>query len=152
MILLNCTKLIKIRENKELSQRELARILKVGKSTYARWETQEQIIPLKRLNDFCNYFQVSMDYTMGISKTNTYTEQLLKLDRKKIGQKLKQIRKDNHLTQEQLASILNTSHSTISAYESGKTLILTAFAIEICKKYRYSLDWLCDKSDNERLQ
>ena len=63
---MNNTKLAEIREDNELSQRELASKLKVSKSTYARWETEEQIIPLSRLNDFCNYFQISMDYIMMI--------------------------------------------------------------------------------------
>ena len=38
------------------------------------------------------------------------------------------------ISQQALADLLNTSHSTISAYESGKTLILTAFAYQISKQ------------------
>lgn len=34
-------------------------------------------------------------------------------------------------------------HSTISAYESEKTLILTIFAYQPCLKYPISLEWLC---------
>jgi len=139
------TKLMEIRQNNNYSQRELAKLLNVSKSTYARWETQEQFIPLSRLNDFCNFFKVSMDYAMGISNVNKNYDSIDILDRTIIGIKLKKIRNDNNLTQEQLALFLNTSHSTISAYENGKTLILSIFAVEICKKYNYSLDWLCDR-------
>ena len=145
MILVKNINLVEIRENADLSQREIAFLLAISKSTYARWETQEQFIPLQRLNEFCNFFNVSMDYAMGISRTNNDTIKLDKIDRKVVGFKLKKVRKENNLTQEQLAALLNTSHSTISAYESGKTLILTVFALEICNKYNYSLDWLCDK-------
>lgn len=145
MIQLNNTRLKEIRENSEISQRQLVKELNISKSTYSRWETEEQIIPLTRLNDFCNKFNVSMDYVMKLSNTNKITNNIDKLDRKLIGTKIKQIRKENNLTQQDLAGFLNTTHSTISAYESGKTLILTAFALEICKKYNYSLDWLCDK-------
>ena len=134
-----------IRENNDMSQRSLREVLKVGKSTYSRWEKGEQLITLTRLNEFCNYFHVSMDYALGISKTDFKTKELKELDKKKIGQNLRTIRKENNLTQEELAKLLNTSHSTISAYENGKTLLLTAFAIEICKKYGYSLDWICNK-------
>ena len=133
--------LSKIRENNEISQRKTAELLGVSKSTYARWETQEQFIPLIRLNEFCNLFNVSMDYAMEISKSNTYSNKL-------IGARIRKIRLDNNLTQEKLAIFLNTTHSTISAYENGKTLILTIFAFEICKKYNYSLDWLCGKKEN----
>ena len=38
------SKLILLRNKKDLTQREMAKILNVSKSTYARWETQEEII------------------------------------------------------------------------------------------------------------
>ena len=139
----NNEKLIEIRENNNLSQRDLASILNVSKSTYARWETQEQIIPLNRLVDFCNYFKVSMDYALNLSNENKYKKPISSLDRKLIGNNIKLIRKNFSLNQQNLADLLNTSHSTISAYEAGKTLILTIFAYQICLKYNISLDWLC---------
>ena len=61
--------------------------------------------------------------------------------------RIKAERVANGLTQEELAKDLNTTHSTISAYESGKTLILTSFVYEIAIKYKLSLDWLCGKID-----
>ena len=139
----NNERLIEIREDNNLSQRDLASILNVSKSTYARWETQEQIIPLNRLVDFCNYFKVSMDYALNLSNENKYKNPISSLDRKLIGNNIKLIRKKFGLTQQNLADLLNTSHSTISAYEAGKTLILTIFAYQICLKYNISLDWLC---------
>lgn len=139
----NNERLIEIREDNSLSQRDLASILNVSKSTYARWETQEQIIPLNRLVDFCNYFKVSMDYALNLSNENKYKKPISSLDRKLIGNNIKLIRKKFNLTQQNLADLLNTSHSTISAYEAGKTLILTIFAYQICLKYNISLDWLC---------
>lgn len=139
----NNERLIGIREDNNLSQRDLASILNVSKSTYARWETQEQIIPLNRLVDFCNYFKVSMDYALNLSNENKYKKPISSLDRKLIGNNIKLIRKKFSLTQQNLADLLNTSHSTISAYEAGKTLILTIFAYQICLKYNISLDWLC---------
>ena len=61
------SRLAMIREKKELSQREVAKILHVSKSTYARWETGEQVIPLNHLNDFCKYFKVTVDYVLNLS-------------------------------------------------------------------------------------
>lgn len=139
----NNERLIEIREDNSLSQRDLASILNISKSTYARWETQEQIIPLNRLVDYCNYFKVSMDYALNLSNENKYKKPIGSLDRKLIGNNIKLIRKKFSLTQQNLADLLNTSHSTISAYEAGKTLILTIFAYQICLKYNISLDWLC---------
>lgn len=41
------SKRLLLRENLELSQRQISNKLNVSKSTYARWETGEKIIPLK---------------------------------------------------------------------------------------------------------
>lgn len=60
---------------------------------------------------------------------------------------MRDIRHKFGITQEALAGQLHTTHSTISAYESGKTLILTGFAYEIAIKYKLSLDWLYGKID-----
>ena len=86
-----------------------------------------------------------MDYIVGFSKTRIKMLNNNRLDRKIIGQNIKKIRLDNNITQKELATMLNTTQSVISAYEAGKTLILTAFAIELCLKYHVSLDKLCNR-------
>lgn len=70
------------------------------------------------------------------------------LNQKLIGFRLKTTRKKNFDTQVDLANFLKTSQSTVSAYESGKTLLLTAFAIQIVERYNISLDWLCGRKNN----
>lgn len=138
-------RLYDIREENNLTQEQVAEILKVDRSAISRWETNIEIIPLEKLNMFANYFNINFDYLSGLStKRNT---NILKnnLDPNYIGSKLVEFRKENHMTQIELADELNTTQSTISAYESGKTLILTSFAYEIAIKHNISLDWLCGK-------
>lgn len=91
-----------------------------------------------------------MDYVLGLSNVRQYDIVNRVIDKKVIGIKLKEFRKEKNITQEELANILNTTHSTISAYESGKTTILTAFAYEICKRYNISMDYLCGRVKNTR--
>ena len=47
-------RLKQIRETQELTQKELANILNVERSTYAGWETGKDTIPLRRLNKLCD--------------------------------------------------------------------------------------------------
>lgn len=141
-------RLFYIRENKGLTQRQIAKLLGVSKSTYARWETCEQIIPMIHLNNFCKVLKVSMDYIFLFDNENHYNiyNYDTLLSKKNIGNNIKKMRKKFNLTQKDLAEILNTTQSTICAYESGKTLLLTSFAYTICKKFNLSLDKLCSRS------
>lgn len=116
----------------------------------AKWENGIVTIPLKKLNEYANYFNVSVDYLTSLSNKKEKVIINKELDRKVIGQNIKLIRKENNLTLRSLAKELNTTSSTISAYETGKTLILTAFAYQICKKYKISMDWLLGKSNNKK--
>ena len=138
---MNLDRLISLREDADLLQNDMGNILEVTQSNYSRWETGKEIIPLRKLNTLCNYFSVSADYILGLSKENKKCKKI-ELNSIEIGKRIKEIRSENNITQVELAELLNTSQSTISAYGSGKTLILTAFAVQICLKYKVSLDYL----------
>ncbi|MBQ8892168.1 MAG: helix-turn-helix transcriptional regulator [Bacilli bacterium] len=146
---MNLERLQHLRVDNDLYQKDIAKLLDVNQQTYSAWESGNKIIPLKRLNKICNYFNISMDYVLNLSdvKMPNNNIQILELDKNLIGERLKIIRSKYKLTLREIASELNTTSSTISAYETGKTLILTAFAYQICKKYHISIDWLCGKSD-----
>lgn len=133
-----------LREDNDLTQEEMANVLGVSQSNYARWEVKIKIIPLNKLNEFCNYFNVNMDYVIGLTNNKEYIDSCC-LDKKIIADRLKSFRKKNKVTQVQLAKQLGTDHSVLSAYEKGKTLILTAFLVDICIRYNISADWICGR-------
>lgn len=64
--------------------------------------------------------------------------------------RLKEFRKENKLTQESLAQLLNVVKGTVGNYESGRALIATPFLYEICKKYKISADYLLGKIDEPK--
>ena len=144
---MNLERLFFLREEKDLTQEEMGKILGVSRVAISQWETGKEIIPLDKLNAYSNYFNVSLDYILKISNVKEYKITNKTIDAKSIGKRLLYIRQKYNLTQESLADELNTTHSTISAYENGKVLILTVFAYEIAVKYRLSMDWLCGKID-----
>lgn len=142
---MNLERLYFLREESELTQRELADILGVSRVAISQWETTKEIIPLDKLNKYADYFDVSLDYIVGLSNDKSSSFANGDLDLNLIGNRILKVRRKFGLTQIKLADYLNTSHSTISAYETGKTLILTTFAYQICLKYKVSMDWLCGK-------
>ena len=131
-----------IREDNDLTQNDVSNVLSITRQNYSRWETNEKVIPLQHLVSLSNHYKVSLDYITGLSKENNYNE--IVLNKELVGKRIKEFRNKNNISQEQLSKFLNTTQSTISAYESGKNLILTVFAYQICKQYNVSMDWLCN--------
>ena len=133
-----------LREEQDLTQQELADIFKLSRSLISKWERNFITVPLKQLNNYANYFNISLDYITGLSDKKTKTNKV-NLDNNLIGKKIVEVREKNNLTLRKLADELNTTSSTISAYETGKVLIQSSFAITICSQYNVSLDWLCGR-------
>ena len=139
---MNLEHLYFLREEFEMTQEELGRIIGVKKYSISNWERGKEIIPLEKLNAISNYYNVSLDYILSLSKDKKIVNKN-ELDKVQIGLKFKKIRIMNNLTQRELAKILHTTHSVIWSYETGRNMILTAFAYDFCKKFNVSLDWLC---------
>ena len=51
-----------LREDADLSQRQIAEIINMHKTTYARYETGEREIPLNIAILLAKYYKVSLDY------------------------------------------------------------------------------------------
>lgn len=139
-------RLREIREEHNLTQKQIAKILNVERSTYAGWETGKDTIPLRRLNKLSDYYKVSIDYLTGLSNV-TSKYRVIDLDAKVVGENLRILRKMHNLVQKDIFISLNTTSSTYSAYETGKVLIKTDFLYAIAKKYHVSIDELLGKKN-----
>lgn len=134
------------------TQKELAGILGVSRSTYAGWENGLDAIILPKLNDFCNYYGVSLDYICGLSNTKKYDVINDKIDKSVLGNNLKETRTKNKHTQEKVANIINVDQSNYSKCELGKMYIHTYALIEFAKHYKVSIDWLCGKTKDSEIK
>ena len=59
-----------LREDSDLSQRQLAEKLKMHKTTYQRYETGEREIPLNIAIMLAIFYKVSLDYLAGLTDNN----------------------------------------------------------------------------------
>ena len=134
-----------IREEAGLKQKDVANILGVTKGSYSMWECGADTIPLKRLNQFCNYFNVSIDYIVGFNDKRKYANAKPDIKIKVTGENLKKIRLKKDLTQTKIAEELKINQPTWNRYENSKTLILTVVLVELAKKYHYSIDKILGK-------
>lgn len=138
-----------IREEAGLKQKDIAEMMNVTKGSYSMWECGADTIPLRRLNQFCNYFDVSIDYVVGFSDKRKYSNATPDIKLKITGENLKKIRNKKGLTQVAIADELNINQPTWNRYEKSKTLILTVVLVELAKKYHYSIDKILGK-DKEK--
>lgn len=135
-----------IREYYDNTQKEIANILNVSRSTYAGWENGIDTIPLLKLNDFCNHYNISLDYVCGLTNTKEYHIINTEINKVIVGSNLKTIRLDHHDTQATIADIIKTDQSNYSKYETGKNLIITSLLIGFSKHYNVSMDGICGKT------
>lgn len=147
---MNFSKIFEIREDNNLTQQELANIIGGNRTSISNWENEKELPNIKKANQIADHFNISLDYLFNLSKNKRYNDiKQGNIDKKLVGKRLKELREENKLTLRKLAFELNTTSSTLSAYETGKTLLLTAFAIQMCRKYKVSMDWLYGKKDSK---
>ena len=141
-------RLKKVRIYADLKQREVAEMLGVSRNSYNMWERENDIIPLRQLDKFCALFHVSLDYVLGFSEVWEYPN-TRGIDSQLLAKRIKRIRRENDITQDELANILHITRSSISKYENGVNLALTSYIIGFCKYFQVSADFVTGKIDEE---
>ena len=66
-------------------------------------------------------------------------------------EKIRGLREDNDLTQQQVAEVLGTSQTMYARYERGANEMPVRHLVTLCKLYNISADYLLDTTPNKRL-
>lgn len=142
--MINISRLKNIREDHDIKQETISKILEVNRSAYSLWELGINIIPLEYLYNFSKYFNVSIDYVLGLTniKGNNSNK---KLDFKILGNNLKALRLKQNLSQENIAKILDVTQACIVRYEKGIIHISTENLYKYSKLFNVSMNDLCNK-------
>ena len=56
-----------LREDKDLSQKDMAELLKIHQTTYSDYELGNVNIPIPTLKQLAEYFNTSVDYIVGLT-------------------------------------------------------------------------------------
>lgn len=59
------TRIRSLREDKDLTQTDLANYLNVTQRTYSRYENNERSIPIETLSKLADFHNTSLDYLVG---------------------------------------------------------------------------------------
>ncbi len=142
-------RLAEIREDQDITQEEMAKILKVKRSAYSLWELGINIIPLEYLYNYAKYFNLSIDYALGL--TNNRTKVIYPdIDLNIIGNKLKDLRISKNLSQRELGKKFQVSQVCIGKYELGKIWPSTSVIIKYSTYFNVSITDIC-KEKSEKI-
>ena len=138
----------------KITASSIANYLGISKKTLSNYVNRDAYIPLTHLNKLCNFFNISLDYLLGLTKKENYKDNIKvdKLDPISIGKRLKETRKKLKISQEEVANIIGVNKSSISRYENGVTLILTICLYTFCQNYNVSSDYILGKNKNSVLK
>ena len=144
--------LVFLREEKDYLSKDMAKFLNIPPSVYSEWENNKLSISTKRLYELGEFFNVNVDYLVGLSSKRINLKANKFLDQKETSLRLKEVRENMNLSMRELAQKLNTSSSAISNYENNKNLILSSFLIELSKISNYSIDYILGRSNIKFIQ
>ena len=58
-----------LREDKDLKQEDVAKVLKITRQQYQLYESGKRKIPIDLLIELCKFYNVSADYILGFTDT-----------------------------------------------------------------------------------
>lgn len=142
-----------LRDRRGFTQSEFAKLIGVSRSLVCVWENGYANISLRQMIKISYVYLVPLDYILGITDTFQLKNYkfINKLNLKYVGEKIREIRKKEGLTQERFAKKIDTKRSSISYYEIGKMMISTADLKQICLTFGVSADYIVGNI-NKRLE
>ncbi|MDD2181718.1 MAG: helix-turn-helix transcriptional regulator [Bacilli bacterium] len=137
-----------IREDNDLTQKEIAQILGISRANYSAMENGRISFSLLNISKIADYYNISIDYLLGLTNTKRYTINNNELNLNDFGKSLRKARRKLRLTQENIAFDLGVTQPTYANYEKGKTIISVNRLFILSKKYNLSFDQLLGKTPN----
>ena len=57
-----------LRDNNQKTQKDIAEFLNIKQNTYSQYENEQRQIPLETLIKLATYYEVSVDYILGLTE------------------------------------------------------------------------------------
>lgn len=116
-----------------IQSKELAKKIDVSKTQISRYETDRSTPPIKKL------IEIKIALNLNLNELN-HINNNKKISGKTLGEKIKKIRLENNLTQDEFAKLFNLNLANISAYENDISKPTIYTLIKISNKYKIPIE------------
>lgn len=144
-------RLSKLRKSKNLLQKDIAKVLKVSQDRYSHWEREVDDISLIKVNELANFYNVNLDYLLGLSNKINITEEK-NINFQTLCKHLFELRKENGLSQKELGNKIGFPQRTYANYEKGIHIPTTHKLLYIAIFYQISFDYLVGRTKDKRIK
>ena len=136
-----------LREEIGLKQDELAKKIDVSPSAIGMYERNLREPNNEITLKLANFFEVSTDFLLGKSDIRNVEEMQKISSNMFFGNRIKQLRNELGLTQEDFAKKIGYTRTAISAWEIGRNEPSNADTVKIANFFGCSIDYLLGKTD-----
>lgn len=144
------TRLLDLRLDNNLKQKDLGKVLEVSEDRYSKYERGIDDMTLQRCNALANFYNVSIDYLLGLSNINIKPTNN-NINYKILSKRLFQLRKEHNLTQAKLCKKIGFPQTTYSCYETGKSIPTTFKVYHIVCYYNVSFDYILGRTNKRKI-
>ena len=134
-----------LREDHDYTQDYIANYLETNRSSYANWESGDNLIPLDKLDMLSVFYNVPFSYLLGIKNKFDKNIKIKKIDYDKLLENLNNYRNELNLTYQQIADYLKVSKATAFKYYNEQLTIPTDALVLLGELNKCDIDELCNK-------
>lgn len=134
-----------LREDHDYTQDYIANYLETNRSSYANWESGDNLIPLDKLDMLSVFYNVPFSYLLGIKNKFDKSIKIKKIDYDKLLENLNNYRNELNLTYQQIADYLKVSKATAFKYYNDQLTIPTDALVLLGELNKCDIDELCNK-------
>jgi len=134
-----------LREDHDYTQDYIANYLETNRSSYANWESGDNLIPLDKLDMLSVFYNVPFSYLLGIKNKFDKSIKIKKIDYDKLLENLNNYRNELNLTYQQIADYLKVSKATAFKYYNEQLTIPTDALVLLGELNKCDIDELCNK-------
>lgn len=111
-------RLKELRKQLNISAKQVSKDLDIPYTTYLNYEKETREPGLRMLNKLADYFNVSVDFLLDRTPVTTVPKEK-GLSDSTMGERIRELRKEKGVTQEELGKLIGVQRSAIRKYESG---------------------------------